>query len=267
MTFDSRAHQAVQGIHHAVDVMEMSSTKTTQTITRFDEYRKRKSRNRRIAAIAVGIAVPLMLLFGAVRLLGPDDPSHVPAMTPSESASPPPVSGRSHGFEAPFTYALPLGWKVTGTGVRYFSLGSPKAGPHVFGLSSVVPARSDCTDRPKQGVGTSSDAMTSWLSAHPALDATTPRSVTLGAATGSYVDIQLAANWNQTCPNGLTLVTGQPFARQTWSINGDQEMRLYVLDLPAGDTVTIVIEATHSSEFQDVIDQAAPVVESFRFHQ
>ena len=41
--------------------------------------------------------------------------------------------------------------------------------------------------------------MTNWLSAHPALDATTPRPVTLGAATGSYVDVQLAADWNQTC--------------------------------------------------------------------
>ena len=102
----------------------------------------------------------------------------------------------------------------------------------------------------KQGVGTSSEAMTSWLSTHPALDATTPRPVTLGAATGSYVDVQLAADWNQTCPNGLGLVTGQPDDPQSWSISGPRRMRLYVLDLPSGDTVTIVIDPHSRASFQ-----------------
>ena len=70
MTFDTRARRAVQGIHRAVEVMEMSSTKTPQRLTRFDQYRERKSRNQRIAAIAVGIAVPVALLIGAVRRAG-----------------------------------------------------------------------------------------------------------------------------------------------------------------------------------------------------
>ena len=37
-----------------------------------------------------------------------------------------------------------------------------------------------------------------------------------------------------------------------------------MLDLPSGDTVTIVITAA-VSDFQSVIDEAAPVVESFEF--
>src|SRR6185436_14632285 len=44
MTFDSRARRAAQGIHRAVEVMEMSSTKTPNRLTRFDQYRERKSR-------------------------------------------------------------------------------------------------------------------------------------------------------------------------------------------------------------------------------
>jgi hypothetical protein len=267
MTFDNRARRAVQGIHRAVEVMEMSSTKAPQRVARFDQYRERKSRNQRIAAIAVGIAVPVALVIGAVRVLGSDGDPDVPVTTPSESVTPPPVSGRDDRFEAPFTYTVPSDWTLSGVGARYFSLETPGAsGTDVIALSSVVAAASDCTDHPKQGVGTSSDSMTSWLSAHPALDATTPRPVTLGAATGSYVDVQLAADWNQTCPNGLTLVTGRPDHRQNWGIYGNDKMRLYVLDLPSGDTVTIVIDPAQSpSDFKTLIDQAAPVVESFRF--
>ena len=46
----------------------------------------------------------------------------------------------------------------------------------------------------------------------------------------------------------------------------NEKERFYVLDLPSGDTVTIVIdEAQSASGFRSLIDQAAPVVESFRF--
>jgi hypothetical protein len=265
MTFDTRAHRAVQGIHRAVEVMEMSSTKTPQRLTRFDQYRERKTRNQRIAAIAVGIAVPVALLIGAVRVLGSNGDPQVPATTPSESVTPPPVSGRTRTFKAPFTYIVPADWAFSGDGDRYFSLETPGAlSTNVIALSSVVAAATDCSTRPMQGVGTSSDAMMSWLSTHPALDATAPRPVRLGAATGSYVDVQVAANWDQRCPYGLTLVTGSPDDPQSWSINKTRKERLYVLDLPSGDTVTIVISAP-AKDFQSLIDEAAPVVESFEF--
>lgn len=268
MRFDERARRATQGIHRAVEVMEMSNTKTPHRLTRFDQYRKRTSRTQRIVAIAVGIGVPLLLLVGAVRLLGSDADRKVPLAPPSTSVSPTPVSGRTTLFEAPFTYTLPPGWTVKNEGSWYFSWGPPRGWGDFWVFSGFVPARSDCSDRPEHGVGTSSDAMTSWLSTHPALDATTPREVTLGGATGSWVDVQLADDWNQNCPGGpaggLRLVTGQPDSFGNWSIAGNEKIRFYVLDLPAGDTVTIVISAG-ATHFDEVIDQAAPVVESFKF--
>jgi hypothetical protein len=42
-------------------------------------------------------------------------------------------------------------------------------------------------------------------------------------------------------------------------------MRFYVLDLTDGNTVTVVVDVRHASDFKDVIHQAAPVVESFDF--
>ena len=265
MTFDSRARRAVQGIRRAVEVMEMSSTKTPNKLSRFDQYRERKSRNQRIAALAVGIAVPVVLLVGALLVLRSDRGPAVPLRQPSVTQTGPSVtptsdSGRSRNFESPFTFTVPHGTH-SGQGHRFFSLDMPD-GSKVIVLSDVVAAKSDCTARPKQDVGTSSEAMTTWLSRDPALDATAPRPVTLGAATGSYVDVKLAAGLNPGCP--VTIVTGHPDRPQGWDLSlGDKE-RYYVLDLPSGHTVTIVVTA-YGGDLHKVMDEAAPVIESFRF--
>ncbi len=268
MTFDSRARRAVQGIHRAVEVMEMSSTKTPQRLTRFDQYREGKSRNKRIAAFAMGIAVPVVLLVAAVLVLKSDRNPSVPITTPSTSVTPTSVSGSTHTFKAPFTYTVPQSWALSGEGARYFSLDSTVVpGGHLIVLSGVRAGRLDCTNRPDLSVGTSSDAMTTWLSTHPALDATEPRPVRLGAATGSYVDVQLAARARaMTCPHGRQLVTRHPDGPQGWGIGPTDKIRLYVLDLPGSDTVTIVVDSpSGGSKFQDLMDQTAPVVESFDF--
>jgi hypothetical protein len=268
MIFDTRARQAAQGIHRAVEVMEMSSTKTPQRLTRFDQYREGKSRNKRIGAIAVGIAVPLVLLIVAVRVLESDRRPEVSVTTPSESVTPTSVSGRADKFRAPFTYTLTQDWVDSGEGARYFSLDSTDGSAHLIVLSNVVANATNCSDRPKQGVGTSSDAITNWLSTHPALDATTPRPVRLGAATGSYVDVELTGGQvRPNCPNEIGLLTAQPDHPQGWSIVAGSKERAYVLDLPSNGTVTIVITAYQASDFGNVIDQATPVVESFDFHR
>ena len=54
MTLDTRARRAAQGIRNAVEVMEMStSTKEPRKVERFDRFRDRKQRNRRIGAFLV----------------------------------------------------------------------------------------------------------------------------------------------------------------------------------------------------------------------
>jgi hypothetical protein len=278
MTFDTRARRAAQGIHRAVEVMEMSSTKTPQKLTRFDQYRERKFRNRRIGAIAVGIAVPVVLLIVAVLVLGPDHDRNLPITPPSTTVTLTPQIASSEQFKAPFTYTLPQGWTITGEGARYFHLDSTDSpGGTLIVLSGVRAGRLDCSTQPDVSVGTSSDAMIRWLSTNPALDATKPRPVTLGAATGSYVDVQLAARRQAaaTCPDGLQLVTRDPDGPQGWGIGPFDKDRLYVLDLPGRDTVTIVVDApngssdspTVGSQFQDLMDQTEPVVESFNFQK
>ena len=266
MTFDTRARRAAQGIHRAVEVMEMSSTKTPQRLTRFDQYRERKFRNRRIGAIAVGIAVPVVLLIVAVLVLGPDRDRNVPITTPSTTVTVTPQIASSEQFKAPFTYTVSQDWTFSGDGARYYSWDATDgSGTHLILLRGVVAARSDCTTHPKRGVGRSSDALTSWLSTHPALDSSTPQQITLDGATGSWVDVRVAADWDQTCANGLVLVTAKADRPQAWSIVAGEKLRFYVLDRPGGDTVTIVVNVPDARDFQQVITEATPLVESFDF--
>ena len=266
MTFESRSRQAAQGVRRAVEVMEMSSTKTPQRLTRFDRYRDGKSRNKRIAALALGIAVPVLLIAAAVLVLQTREDRSVPLSSPSTSAAPTSVSGSSNQFRDPFTYVLPAGWTFGDDDPGWLRLDVPSSAPGAtfYVLSNMRATRPDCSNRPNESVGASSDAMTRWFSRYPALDATSPRPITLPGASGSWVDIKLAPGWDQTCRNGLPLIMN-PHG-ESWGIEHNAEMmRFYVLDLPNGNTVTIVVDARRASDFQNVIDQAAPVVNTFDF--
>lgn len=184
---------------------------------------------------------------------------------PSSTASSP-SSGvvRSEGFKDEFTYTLPPDWSLTGTGDRYYSFTPNQGTGSLLALSGVVAARSDCSRRPEPGVGTSSDAMIKWLSKDSALDATTPQPTTLGSAAGSWLDVALAPDWKRTCPNGLTLLTRHPDGPESMEILANDKMRIYVLDVPGGDTVTILATVRATGAGPSIEDVAA-IVKSFDF--
>ena len=91
MTLDIRARRAAQGIHRAVEVMEMTTTRTPGNVERFDRFRARKSRNRRIVAAVVGLGTALTVVGGAV-LLSSDRAEVAEPVTPTPN---PPLSGRA----------------------------------------------------------------------------------------------------------------------------------------------------------------------------
>ena len=84
MDLDSRARTAAQGLRRAVEVMEMSTdTQQPKKVERFDQYRGRKDRNRKVGALAVAAAVVVVLALVAVTTLQSS------STTP---AGPPPIS-------------------------------------------------------------------------------------------------------------------------------------------------------------------------------
>jgi len=59
MTLDTRARRATQGIHRAVAVMEMSTSREPSRLMRFERYRDHKQRNRRLGAVALAAALTI----------------------------------------------------------------------------------------------------------------------------------------------------------------------------------------------------------------
>ena len=86
MTFESRARGAVLDIHRAVEVMEMTtSTKEPRTVERFDRFRDRKQRNRRIGAILVaGALVVTAIVVVSMNMVAKDDRAIPAAPAPLE---------------------------------------------------------------------------------------------------------------------------------------------------------------------------------------
>jgi hypothetical protein len=197
-----------------------------------------------------------------------DNNASLPSPSMSMSMAPPSQVDDSHQFQESFTYTLPAGWTFGDADRGWLRLDATTdvaPGTTFYALMNVRATRPDCSNQLRQSVGASSHAITTWLSQDPALDASAPRPITLPGASGSYVDLKLARGWDQTCKEGLPLVSN-PKGGEGWGVEHNKgQMRLYVLDLPDGNTVTIVVDVRHASDFKDVIHHAAPVVESFDF--
>jgi hypothetical protein len=82
------------------------------------------------------------------------------------------------------------------------------------------------------------------------------------------MEIALVDGWSHTCGLGeVPLITGQPASDETWAIAPGERMRVTVLDLPVGGTVTIVAEADGPAQFGPFIAEAAPIVGSLDFRE
>ncbi len=86
MTLDTRARRAAQGIRRAVEVMEMStSTREPGKVERFDRFRDRKQRNRRIGAFVVVAMLAIATIVVATKALQRRD-TEVPVTPPSSQS-------------------------------------------------------------------------------------------------------------------------------------------------------------------------------------
>ena len=128
------------------------------------------------------------------------------------------------------------------------------------------------------GVGRTVDDLVAWLVSHPALTSSEPQPITIGDYVGKMVDIDIAPTWTATCAE---VKDAGPFVPLLTDPNWDNDpywwgsggtpgstldpMRLIFLDIGNGDTVAISIDSQDPAGLPALIDQAMPIVESFRF--
>ena len=114
------------------------------------------------------------------------------------------------------------------------------------------------------------EALAQTISADADLEATTPVAVSVGGVEGLQMDV-IAAPGASVCddwPAPLALTTSDEDSAGV-ALEGGKRMRLYLIDLPGGmsaRTLAIAISAPEP-DFERVMEAAAPIVESFEFHE
>lgn len=178
----------------------------------------------------------------------------------------------SAAFLPAVTYTVPDRWELVSDTAAYFQLrpaGSDVTGIYLF--RDVVAASQDpsCPSTPAAGVGTTSTELVAWIRQVEGLVVTSPAMVTVGGLRGVSVDISISPTWTASCPfaNGLPtvplLVGGSSDLR--WVVAGDEQLRLYVMDLPGGGILIVDVDAFDGSLFSSLLSNAAPIVKSLQF--
>jgi hypothetical protein len=172
------------------------------------------------------------------------------------------------------TYTVPGGWVNRGDWPEEFAL-APEGAPettHVTIVSDVVAAsRADnCREDQDPDAGTTAEEIVAALS-RPGVTVSTPVPVTIGGLSGLRVDLALDDGWTTPCPWSADRPYAMLFVDRAveegfaWGLDGDTQMRTYLLNIEADRAILIDIETATEAEQADVLDEATSVVESYVF--
>jgi hypothetical protein len=175
-------------------------------------------------------------------------------------------------FQPAVTFTLPEGWIVADDTAGYLQLrpaNQDLLGIHVFRGATAASQDASCPIEPAPGVGTSSVALVTWMRGLDGLLASSPALVQIGGLRGSSIDLGIANGWTTSCPFANGVPTVPLLVEQgtglRWVLAGSERLRLYLLDLPGGDTVLVDIDDFEGSQLAAFMGQAVPVVTSMSF--
>ena len=193
---------------------------------------------------------------------------------PSGPAASPLAAGTytSTAFQPAVTFTVPAGWEKpsdTGTYLQIRPVGSEVTGIHLFRDAVAASQDASCPTAAQPGVGAASTEFVAWIRGLKGLAVSTPAMVTVGGLRGVSLDLGIASGWTQSCPfaNGLPtvpLLVGKGNDLR-WVVAGNEQLRLYVLDLPAGGTVIVDVDAFDGNLIDSLISTAGPIVKSLQF--
>jgi len=187
------------------------------------------------------------------------------------------------------TYSLPDGWAVASdhtSDLRLvrsadYALETPD-GPGSNGMNGleawIRPAanRQDCSESADAGVPTTASGLISWVAGLGSLVATPPKPITIDGHAGLWTDIRVAPTWTTTCgfssPSVLLfhefVGAGGSVGTDPWvvGISGQTRYRLIALDLGGGRTTLFIVHADDPDQFDGLVRDGMPILESFRFH-
>lgn len=194
----------------------------------------------------------------------------VPAVPPGET------------FQADFgalVYTVPAGWANSDDWPSMYAImrgpsysaGGVNEGadtPDTITLLARPSAASldSCAEAAAAGVGTGRAALAAWLVAHPGLSVSERPSITIDGLQASVLDLAMADDWSETCDTENPFVAAPVFIGDYhWALAKGDRMRVILLDLPAGTTVAITVDAEDPATFDTLVAETMPIVETFDF--
>ncbi len=217
--------------------------------------------HRRVLAVAM--ALSLAACGGAAG---------TPAASGPVGSPLPAGSHTSAAFQPAVTFTVPDGWELATDSPTYLQLrplGSEVVGIHLFRDAVAASQDASCPSIAEPGVGAGSTELVAWMRGLKGLVVSTPAMVTVGGLRGVAVDVGIAAGWTESCSfaNGLPtvpLLVGKANDLR-WVMAGNERLRMYLLDVPAGGTVIVDVDAFDGTLIDSLLGGAAPIVKSFQF--
>lgn len=226
---------------------------------------------------------------------GQPSPSPAPAVTPTPTLPPASVAPsdrfvceegtgcagfltegahRTAQFAPPFGYTTPTGW-MNPIDITSLVGITPVDRPAdlILVWSGVRPAEhtATCTLQAKPGAGSTVDDWIAFLDAHPGLDASNIRSITIGTSAAKSVDIRSYGGWRSPCADdradyNVPLLSNDGAPGDGYGVRTGAEARVYAIAVGDKTIVVTVYSYGGSAEaFQTAISLAEPVVTSFDF--
>jgi hypothetical protein len=191
----------------------------------------------------------------------------------------------SSAFVPAVTYTVPVGWILSGD-VRgeldlQFAAGGKYRYPDGLTFQDAISifrrpvAESASSQTALAGVGTKAHDLAQWLAGHPDLVASSPTPVAIGGVNGFRLVLSLPIG-SRTAPDHCTsdhgeprceslFISSDPAATYGFGLVGPETAVVYLLDLPYGDTVMVVIDDVDGVDQPGLVAAATPIVESLAF--
>lgn len=169
------------------------------------------------------------------------------------------------------TYTVPDGWANAADWPESFDLAPVSELPPAdrsrwITLTTQPSAMSQakpCSDGVQLGVTRTVDALTTWLRTVPGLVTTEPTGIILDGHPAQMLDIRMDPTWTKKCDDGTgPIVT---YMMPGTAVMGTERDRLILVDLGDGDVLQILIWTKDQASFDAFVQEAMPVIQSFRF--
>lgn len=209
--------------------------------------------------------------------------SPTPARSPDRSPSPegvllPAGENATTVLNPPVRFAVPAGWTKSADLPAQLELVPPGAGvfeqpDHSLAFDNVgvyvhpLAGPPDGGPLPLPGIGTDAKALSNWLSTRPQVIATKPAAVTIGRLSGYTLDFSVSGSAGSLC--GVPCVNlfnaRDPGPAYQLGLFQGEQARGYLLDLPGGGVILVLIEDVDGQEVAKLRATAHSVVDSFTF--